>query len=91
MGWAHNDLRWLKVEKVLAGLMLALFLANVLAWKGVHVFGDDKPFRPLASVYLTAALLLQAVASLARRRSYPLSYLLLGSSFVALWFSLTAR
>ena len=91
MVWPNNDARWLKFQKAFVVLTLILFVANILAWKGVPVFGLDPPYRPLASVFLSAGLLLQALAMLVQRRSYPLAFLLLGSSMIALWFSFTAR
>ena len=90
MVWPNNEARWLKFRKAFVVLTLLLFVANILTWKRVLVFGNDPPFRPLASVFLSAGLLLQALASLVQRRSYPLAYLLLGSSMIAFWFCFKA-
>ncbi len=90
MVWAYSDPRWLKFEKVFAAVVFALFVANILSWQGVAVFGSDPPFRPLAAVFLSGSMLLQAIARLALRRSYVVSSSLLASSFVTLWFSFTA-
>ena len=91
MVWKYDDPRWLKVDKFFFALMLALFIANLLAWRGVPVFGSDPPFRPVASSCLSAGLLLQATASLVRRKSHAAFYVLLVASLVVLWFSLTIR
>ena len=92
MVWRADDPRWLRLDKGLIALMSALFVASVLAWRGVPVFGDDPSFRPLASVYLTGALLLQAVGGLlSRKRLYPYSLTLMALSIVGLWFSVTVR
>ena len=91
MVWPYSDPRWLRMDKAFVVLTLALFVACVLSWKGVPVFGRDPQFRPRESVFLAGGLLLQAVAGVLRRRSYVLFYLLLASSMVALWFSATAR
>lgn len=90
MAWAHNDARWFKIQTGFAVLTLLLFTANVLVWRGVAVFGEDRLHRPLSSVYLSASLLLQALAPLAGRRSRTLCYVLLGSSALALWLSIKA-
>ena len=73
-------------------LMSALFVASVLSWRGVPVFGSEPPFRPLGSVYLSGAMLLQAIAALfSRRRFYVVSYSLMAISLAGLWLGVTAR
>jgi hypothetical protein len=90
MAWAQNDARWLKIQTAFAVLTLVLFAANILVWRGVEVFGERRLFRPLSSVYLSASLLLQALAPLAGRRSRSVCHILLGSSVVTLCLSLAA-
>lgn len=92
MVWRYDDPRWTWIDRSLIGVMTALFLASVLSWRGVDVFGSGVPFRPLSSVYLCGALLLQAIAGLcARKRWYAVSYSLLAISLVGLWVSITTR
>ena len=91
MVWPYSDPRWLRIDKAFVALMLTLFFASVLSWKGIPLFGNEPQFRPLGSVFLTGGMLLQSVAALVRRRSYILFYLLLATSMAALWFSATTR
>ncbi len=91
MAWRNNDLRWVRFERSLVLITLALFVASVLAWRGIPVFGSEPPFRPLGSVFLSGAMLLQAIcAILNRRRMYGLSKSLLVLSLACLWFGATA-
>ncbi len=92
MVWQYNDRRWHRVNIAFLILTSALFVASVLSWRGIPVFGSEPPYRPFASVMLTGGMVLQAVASLfARKRLYAISYSLLALSLVCLWFAATSR
>ena len=59
-------------------VFLALFAYSLADWRGWLPF--ERGFQPLSMVFLSAALLAQAIASLVRSRSLRLSYTLLGVS-----------
>jgi hypothetical protein len=72
--------------------MSALFVACVLSWRGIPVFGSEPPNRPFALVMLAGGMLLQAVAALfSRKRMYAISYSLLALSMLCLWYGVTSR
>ncbi len=83
--WAHDDLRWLTIQKWFAGICFLLLAYNVLAWQGL--VGDEPPWRPVQNVMLSAGLLLQPVAQLARPKSQWLFYVLLAASLIAVGLS----
>jgi hypothetical protein len=87
--WSYDNRRWRIVDRWLAGSCGALFVYSVLSWRGL--VGDEAPYRPIQTVLLTGALLLQALAALARWRSRWLLYLLLTGSVVALGLAFAAR
>lgn len=92
MAWRYDDPRWVRLDQSFVLLTSALFVASVLSWRGVPVFGSEPPFRPLGSVFLSGAMLLQAVGVIfSRRRLYLFSYSLLVVSMACLWFSVTVR
>lgn len=92
MAWRYDDPRWVRLDQSFVLLTSALFAASVLSWRGVPVFGSESPFRPLGSVFLSGAMLLQAISALfSRRRLYVVSYSLLAVSLACLWFGATAR
>ena len=83
--WAYDDPRWLTIEKWFAGGCVLLLAYNILAWQGL--VGDEPPYRPVQSIIFSIALLLQPLAQLARPKSHRLSYVLLGSSLLAMVLS----
>jgi len=68
---------------------VALFVWCVADWLGWLPF--ERGFQPLRTVYLSGALVLQAVASLIQRRSMPGSLVLVAASMALLALSLTVR
>lgn len=92
MTWRYDDPRWARLDHTFVLLTSALFVASVLAWQGVPVFGGEPPFRSLGSVFLSGAMLLQAVAAhFSRRRMYVVTTACWPLSMVGLWFSATTR
>lgn len=88
----YEDQRWHRVNIALLILTSASFVACVLSWRGILVFGSEPPYRPFASVMLSGGMVLQAVAALfASKRLYAISYSLLALSMVCLWFGATSR
>lgn len=81
--------RWVKLERGFAIAMSLFFVYTLLVWRGV--LGDGSAWRPGQSVLLSAALLLQAVAALVRRRSPLAFYGLMAASLALLYFSIRAR
>ena len=91
MAWQYDDPQWVRLDQCFVLLTSALFVASVLSWCEVPVFGSDPPFR-LGSVFLSGALLLQAVSAVfVRRRLDVVSYSVLALSMACLWSSVTAR
>lgn len=86
---AHDDRRWVIIDRWLAFVFVALLAYSVLVWQGV--LGDGHSWRPFQTVLLCSGLALQGIAPLVRRKSRVLFYALLSASLVALGFSLTAR
>ena len=63
-------------------LFLVLFAYSLADWRGWLPF--ERGFQPLRMVFLSAALLTQAIATLIRSRSVGVSYALLGVSMLLL-------
>lgn len=91
MDWSRSGALIRRIDQAFVALTLALFVANVLAWRGVPVFGHGPQFRPLGAVFLSGAYLLLALASPLGRRSQVVFYSLIGSAILSLWFAYTAR
>jgi hypothetical protein len=83
--WLYDDPRRRTVEKWFAGGCFLLFAYSVLAWQGL--VGDEPPWRPVQSVMLSAALVLQPLAHLASPKSHRLSYVLLAASMLLMGLS----
>ncbi|CAG0926515.1 hypothetical protein PLCT1_00050 [Planctomycetaceae bacterium] len=73
----HRAIEWLFLA-----VFLALFAYCVADWRGWLPF--ERGFQPLRMVFLSGALLTQAIATLVRPRSVGLSYALLGVSVLLL-------
>ena len=86
--WPHEDPRWRTINRWFAASVLVFFAYTVCAWRGV--LGLEPGWRPLQSVFLAGALLLQQLAALVQRKSRALWLLLLLASLVALGFSVAA-
>jgi hypothetical protein len=86
--WPVNDRRWLILDRAFAVVFGLLFAYNVANWQG---FIGERSWQPLQSVFISGALLLQALAALVRRRSITASYVLLAASIVALVLTFVTR
>jgi hypothetical protein len=86
--WPYVDPRWHTLEKWLAAAFVALFAYCVCAWQGL--LGFQPGWHPLQSVFLSGAIVLQAMAALVQRQSRALWLLLLLTSLVILGYSVAA-
>ena len=86
--WAIGDPRWRIMERGLLVLFVALFAHSICAWRGL--LGVEPGWKPLQSVFLTGAMVLQGIAPLVQRRSRSLWLALLITSLIALAFSVLA-
>jgi len=92
MVWKYDNPRWQRVHGSIVVLMSMLFVESVLEWRGVDMFGIGPQFRPLSSVFLTGALLLQALAGfLCLRKWYKVSITIALVSLVGIWLSIRTQ
>jgi hypothetical protein len=89
MTLAYSGNRQLRLQQALLVLTGTLFVASFLSWRGVSIFGMEMPFRPVSSLWLSGALLLQSVGYLVARRSLALSIVVVAVTFGCLIVSAT--
>ena len=85
--WAHDDQRWVIVDKCFLAVWTLLFVYAVLSWQGIV---GDESWRPAALMLFLGGMTLQAIASVTRRRSRVLFYFLLVAALAAIAASLFA-
>ena len=81
MVWSYEDRRGLRVDVAFMILFFGLLVFNLLAWQ--RLFGLGPEGRPLPSIAVNAALFLSSLASVVRRRSRRLFYVLIVMSMAA--------
>jgi hypothetical protein len=85
----YDARRWFRADVMFAVLSLGLLSYSLLAWR--QLFGLGPVWRPLQLISLNTCLVLQSLASFARRRSQQLFWVLLATSLACLAVSIVAR